>query len=193
VSGEAFVYRACFLHLLRSRLACALPSAIVCHCMLYGASAPPQASGTLYSTTYPDRPLGYPVSTSNVCLAARLRAKQGAEHKSHRIRTFLMLFPSCQANWRNTSDSRGLLNGNHNLASLTVGERHRTHLRKMMLLTDLPMLSSLKWRRFQTGRANINRSSKCCVIFIVTASPLYRSESPRPPVALLIETRSAHP
>jgi hypothetical protein len=51
VSGagaEAFVYRALFfLHCFRSRVFCALPSAIVCHCMLYGASAPPQAGCTL--------------------------------------------------------------------------------------------------------------------------------------------------
>jgi hypothetical protein len=51
VSGagaEAFVYRALFfLHCVRSRLFCALPSAFVCHCMLYGASAPPQAGCTL--------------------------------------------------------------------------------------------------------------------------------------------------
>jgi hypothetical protein len=92
--------RACFLHLFRSRLACALPSAFVCHCMLYGASSPPQASGTLYSTTYPGRPLGYPLSIWNVRLAARLRAKQSVVHKSNRIRTFLMFFLSCQANQR---------------------------------------------------------------------------------------------
>jgi hypothetical protein len=30
---------------LRSVLSLALPSAMVCHCMLLGASAPPQASG----------------------------------------------------------------------------------------------------------------------------------------------------
>jgi len=48
VGAEAFVYRALFfLHCFRSRLFCALPSAIVCHCMLYGASAPPQAGCTL--------------------------------------------------------------------------------------------------------------------------------------------------
>jgi hypothetical protein len=29
----------------------ALPSAIVCHCMLLGASGPPQASGTTWSMT----------------------------------------------------------------------------------------------------------------------------------------------
>ena len=32
--AEVFLYRACFLQRFRSRLFCALPSAIVCHCML---------------------------------------------------------------------------------------------------------------------------------------------------------------
>jgi hypothetical protein len=37
------------------------------------------------------------------------------------------------------------------VASLTIGERHRTYFRKMVLLTDLPMFANLKWRRFQTN------------------------------------------
>jgi len=50
-----------------------------------------------------------------------------------------------------------LLNGKRDLASVTIGERHRTYFRKMVLLTDLPMFPSLKWPRFQTSRANIHR------------------------------------
>jgi hypothetical protein len=49
----------------------------------------------------------------------------------------------------------GLLNGNHNSASLASSESHGTYLSKMFLLTDLPMFSGLKWRRFQTSWADI--------------------------------------
>jgi hypothetical protein len=58
-----------------------------------------------------------------------------------------MLFPSCQANWRNTSDSR-------------------------------PRQQGRRGHRSYSG------------ISIVIVSPLYRSESPDPLVAPVIETRS---
>ena len=41
--------------------------------MLLGASAPPQASGTMWSTTCPGQPLGCPVCRSNWLFAASLR------------------------------------------------------------------------------------------------------------------------
>jgi len=36
------------------------------------------------------------------------------------------------------------LNGNRDLASVAVGECHPTYLRKIVLLTDLPMFPGLK-------------------------------------------------
>jgi hypothetical protein len=64
---------------LRSHLSFALPSAIVCHCVLNGASAPPHSSGLMWSITYGGQaPLGIPVdgqgcSRLNAFLAAVLR------------------------------------------------------------------------------------------------------------------------
>jgi hypothetical protein len=57
----------------RSILSFALLAAIVCQCMLLGASTPPQASGLMWSMTYPGRPFGNPVCRANACRAAALR------------------------------------------------------------------------------------------------------------------------
>jgi hypothetical protein len=101
VSGED-LFMCLFLTSFRSRLVCALPSTVFAIASL--AICPPQASGTL-SNHVPDRPLGCPVSTSNVCTAAR-HERSKARAQNHRIRTFLMLFPSCQANWPDIFDGR---------------------------------------------------------------------------------------
>ena len=76
---------------------------------------------------------------------------------------------------------RRLLNGNRDLASLAVCERHGTYLRKMLLLTDLPMFPSLKWRRFQTSRANIHRwkVNMLCDLYR-HRTPVYQPLAPLP-------------
>lgn len=62
-----------------SSLSFALPSAIVCHCMLDGSSLPPLARGTMWSITYPGQApelfpfAGHGCDLLNVSVAASLR------------------------------------------------------------------------------------------------------------------------
>src|SRR5262245_88253 len=69
-----------YLQPARSHLSFAFAAAVVCHCMLEGESGPPQASGLIWSTTYPGHaPLVFPVEgqgcdVSNECFAEVLRA-----------------------------------------------------------------------------------------------------------------------
>ena len=100
------------------------------------------------------------------------RAVQTGGTRSPAVPTVLLRHVSEISHWLSPFLIR-LLNLNRDLASFTVGERHRTYLRKMLLFADLPMFANLKWRRFQTSRANIHRGkSTCCVSFIPIASLL---------------------
>jgi hypothetical protein len=51
-----------------SHLSLALASAVVCHCILKGSSAPPSANAFLWSITYPGQlPLDFPVDGQGFC------------------------------------------------------------------------------------------------------------------------------